>query len=335
MHSLLLGNGINRLSKQLDWLAVLQKLADSVPGAHAIRHSERKPLSLFFEELCSVRSVSITSRQAEREIKKNISGLLIAAQPDQLLPEFTKLFSVILTTNYDHAVESSISGPLYQSANVMPESRYSLFRRTVAEKKTIWHIHGDIYHAESILLGYDHYAGYLQKIRNYQVGGLTQEQIKHLVRNMPAVSRDNPSSHNLFSWVDHFLRDHLHIVGLGLDFTEIDLWWLLVYKKRRDKKTGLTFYYWIQIAGQTLAEDVPQISLLQSLGVRLHTVNASNYREGYEKILLLIKQNMIDHPMLLDHQAGQTKEYQLAVGTPVSSGKKKDLQLSLKLPRMK
>lgn len=336
MHSLLLGNGINRLSKQLDWLAILKALADSVPNADEIRHFERKPLSLFFEELCSAASISTPSRQAEIEIKRKISSLLKEASPEPLLKEFTDVFSVILTTNYDHAIESTIAGPLYRAACLMQESRYSLFRRTLASSKVIWHIHGDIYYPETILLGYDHYAGYLQKIRNYQVGGLTQDQIKSLIKHTPAISRNEITSVHLFSWVDHFLRDHLHIVGLGLDFTEIDLWWLLVYKRRRTKKTGLTFYYAIKIPGETDIEDEPHLSLLRSLDVQLHVVYSNNYREGYEKILGLLKENMSAYPKLLKGRAqtansGKLDEIKL---TDLVS-REKSRQLALRLFRRK
>ncbi len=333
MHSLLLGNGINRLSEQLDWMGVLRSLADSTPGAEQIRHFERKPLSLFFEELCSALSVSLPSRQAEYQIKKKISDLLKPAPPPPLLAEYADLFDVILTTNYDHAIESAIAGPLYQTACLMPESRYSLFRRTRANSKIIWHIHGDVNYAETILLGYDHYAGYLQKIRNYQVGPLTQEQIRSLYRHGPSITRNDAESVHLFSWIDHFLRDHLHIVGLGLDFTEIDLWWLLVYKKRRTKQTGMTFYYCIEVPGQKKVEDEPHFSLLKSLGVQLHVVHADGYQEGYEKILELIKANMAEHPTLLKLVSAITVSDAVDNGSNLRVGSEnRNPQLRLRFP---
>jgi hypothetical protein len=300
MHTLLLGNGINRLLAQLDWMSILDRLADSVPGAENVRHLEQKPLSMYFEELCAIAAISKPFRNAEIDIKRRIAGLLQHVAPNPLLHDFVDLFPVILTTNYDHAIEEAIAGPLYERRAFMPESRYSLFRRSIADSKVVWHIHGDILYPETILLGYDHYSGYLQKIRNYQTGPMPHEMIKCLLANHPDISRTDPACVNLFSWVDHFLRDHLHIVGLGLDFTEMDLWWLLVYKRRKNRVTGLTFYYQIEISEENDEQFHPHLSLLRSLGVEVQTVFACTYRSGYEKILELVRDNMAAHPTLLD-----------------------------------
>ena len=48
----------------------------------------------------------------------------------------------------------------------------------------------------------------------------------------------------VYSWLDVFLRDDIHIVGLGLDCTEIDLWWAVTYKARKKAQgfhVGRTF----------------------------------------------------------------------------------------------
>jgi hypothetical protein len=36
----------------------------------------------------------------------------------------------------------------------------------------------------------------------------------------------------IFSWVDHFFVSEMHIIGLGLNFHETDLWWLITYRAR-------------------------------------------------------------------------------------------------------
>ena len=44
------------------------------------------------------------------------------------------------------------------------------------------------------------------------------------------------------SWVDYFLIGNVTIVGLGMDFSEFDLWWLVNAKKRRFPDTHINFY---------------------------------------------------------------------------------------------
>ncbi len=51
------------------------------------------------------------------------------------------------------------------------------------------------------------------------------------------------------SWVDLFFSHDIHIVGLGLDFIEIHLWWLLTYRSRvlnghkLPRKNKIYYYY--------------------------------------------------------------------------------------------
>jgi len=92
----------------------------------------------------------------------------------------------------------------------------------------------------------------------------------------------------------------------------------------------MTFYYCIQVLGQPNVEEAPYFSLLRSQGVHLEVVHADNYFEGYEKILLFIKNNITEYPHLLisprscaddimspcrgaDHQRARTKSPQLAL----------------------
>ena len=44
--------------------------------------------------------------------------------------------------------------------------------------------------------------------------------------------RLNSKNFAVKSWIDHFFFSNVHILGLGLDFSEIDLWWILDRRKR-------------------------------------------------------------------------------------------------------
>lgn len=299
MHALLIGNGLNRLSLGLDWTALINQLAVDIGVAHRMQRIDGKPLSLVFEELCAHSSGS-TFRSVEMRVKRQISLLAGRARVTELHRRFVNAFEVILTTNYDDTLEQALGWPLFESSCFFPESRYSLFRRCKAGGKELWHIHGESAKPESILLGYDHYAGYLQKIRNYLTDELRQKKTGEVIRS-PLKGGAQAFEHWgwKYSWVDHFLRDHLHIVGFGIDFTEIDIWWLLLHKRRRRNITGHTFYYEVVRPGSESAIS-PQLSVLESLGVRTHRISAATYEAGYAAILDRISVNVAAFPALLD-----------------------------------
>jgi hypothetical protein len=132
-------------------------------------------------------------------------------------------FKNILTTNYDYTLESAGD---YQAFNCSAknETKYSIHRRQCAGESSIWHIHGEERTAGSILLGYEHYAAYIQQMRNYVNG--TDE------KNDTISNQVTLSTNNAISWIDLFFTKDIFILGLGLDYTEIDLWWLLTYRAR-------------------------------------------------------------------------------------------------------
>lgn len=92
------------------------------------------------------------------------------------------------------------------------------------ENHKIWHIHGSQSRPGSITLGYEHYGGYLQKMRNY-VTSFT-------VGLSPLSRRIKADAVNYESWMDFFFTHDIYILGLNLDFVEMHLWWLLTYRAR-------------------------------------------------------------------------------------------------------
>jgi hypothetical protein len=294
MHSLLLGNGINRVAMQRGWNEILQELARTFDGLDLIAGIEAKPLSMFIEELCARSSLSF--QKAEHAVKVEFARLLKQIQSVEAHEKICSQFSVIMTTNYDFTIEEVFAGPLHSPTFLAPESRYSLFRRHTAGTKDVWHVHGDVARPGSMVLGFDHYAGYLQKIRNYvtdsvEVKGQPHGRVGSPVKGGNLEFTENRS---VYSWVDYFLRDHMHIVGLGLDFTEIDLWWLLLHKRRRRHQTGQVFYYHVSLdieAGET-----PVTSLLRSLSVNVVPVVAGSYHDCYLKVADLIERQIAFFP---------------------------------------
>jgi hypothetical protein len=89
---------------------------------------------------------------------------------------------------------------------------------------------------------------------------------------------------NNSTWVDIFLTNDIYILGAGLDFEELDIWWLLSYRNREllERKNDInspaqnTKIIYIDI----VAEEYDDTKMLQEL---------SSYDEQLSKVKELVK----------------------------------------------
>lgn len=285
--SILVGNGVNLLSDSLaSWRHVLEELADSVGQNHIMDLWEHKPFSLLYEEI-ALRS-GFRAKDDEFGLKQRVADSVSKLKPNR----YHKLIleaapTHVVTTNYDYSLELS-AGDKGKRANLKRESRYNVFRSRVAGGKRVWHIHGEVDAPNTITLGHEQYSGQLQQLRNYatssrkstaktkspfKVGNLTFERTERV-----------------YSWIDVFFRDDIHIIGLSLDYTEIDLWWLLAYKERLRQMSGFqvgktTFHHLRERPDNERTE--AKLGILHSLGVEVETEEIRNgdYEPAYERIL--------------------------------------------------
>ena len=281
--SFFLGNGINRLTdNSSSWESVLRSLAESVNELNLISPPfNEKPFTLVFEEifLRSARASGVTEINL-----KNRAAKLIKEIPGNVFHSkfINSGVNHIITTNYDYNFEKSESEKIMK-ANVQPETKYSLYRRRIQNSVNIWHIHGESSVANSLMLGHEHYSGALQKMRSY----LTRKKIIS-----PFMLGDNLFDENGkdYSWVDVFLRDNIHIIGFSLDYTEIDIWWLLSYKERlnlQNKTVGETYFY--HFYDKDLEnKELAKLDLLESFGVTVikkMVKDKNSYDEEYQNLL--------------------------------------------------
>jgi hypothetical protein len=280
---LFIGNGPNRLYGQSNsWEQLLLDLAEHAGKSGIIKHLIRyKPLSLVFEEIC-VLSQRI-SRISELEIKRK-AAKLVKNIPSNEMHQRIVYSGVkhIITTNYDYNIESK-SEDKHVKANVRKETKYSLFRRRKVGTQYVWHIHGEANFPNTLTMGHEQFSGSLQKIRSYT----TSSKKKRFPERSPFID-GNPhfDTSNDYAWVDVFLRDDVYILGFGLDYTEIDIWWLLSYKERlklfKGYSVGKTEYYEFY-NGDMDKEDEAKLSILKSLGVNVHAIEVDgNYEKAYD-----------------------------------------------------
>lgn len=159
--------------------------------------------------------------------------------------------------------------------------------------KHFWHIHGDRNHLSSITLGYEHYSGYLQQMRNYIATGTSYTNLKLL----PLIKRiDTGRLTETYSWLDFFFTKDVYIFGLTLDFIEIHLWWLLTYRQRtiRSQKIPLknqVIYFYPEKLENTIRH---KLQLLNSYEIKTISISLDpNVTDYYLCILNKIANNEI------------------------------------------
>ena len=278
---LLLGNGINRLSNEYSWSDLLDELIKATGKSEVITYREEKPFTLLYEEIY-LRTLKHLQCK-EIRLKKKIANLVLSKfTPNEFHTKFLNLnVEHILTTNYDYNLERSSYNDHGKAANVLTERKYNLFRRRNVNDRYIWHIHGEADAPNSITLGHEHYVGYLQKMGNYLKDKITskrkgeQKEIRSPIQM--AIHRQKEirafdKAKTIYSWVDLFLMNDVYILGLSLDYTEIDLWWLMIFKARLKRETGFpygnTTYYTFYPHTFDKKEEA-KLSIIESFGINV------------------------------------------------------------------
>jgi hypothetical protein len=289
---LFIGNGINRLQGTTDysWEQVLKELALKVKDESVLELKEEKPFTLIYEAL---RTKLFKQKGGyDYELKNHVATTLGRMTPNAYHNKFLNIgVRHILTPNYDYSFENSMELEVPHS-NISRETRYSAFRRTLVGSTYIWHIHGEIEVPESIMLGFEHYGGYLQKIRSHIIppkkpSSISKGEAKKRIRKKQHVS-----------WVDLFLKSDVHILGFSMDYSEIDIWWLLSFKAQYEAKYKMhpsrTFYHsWSNINANN--KEKAKLQLLESLGVQVYQkYEIGSYQECYDSFIDSFKSGLYD-----------------------------------------
>ena len=285
--TLFLGNGINLLETEnkVSWKGILNDLAQKVGGHSLLEMQEDKPFTLIYETLC-LNFIQKNNIKQDLSFKQYISNLMLRMTPNNFHTKFLELgVKNIITTNYDYSFEKT-NCIQYCRHDLKSESRYSAYRRTKVGNTYIWHIHGEIELSRSIMLGYEHYGGYLQKIRKYVLPSQSQKEGKE--KNIANLKRifDREQTN---SWVDLFLRDDVSILGFSLDYSEIDIWWLLVFKSQCKARYGIDpgktiYYHWTD--KKVNNRDEAKLQLLKALGVDVHSkYEVTSFCSCYDEFL--------------------------------------------------
>jgi hypothetical protein len=248
--ALLLGNGVNLLdsNQSISWGALLLELNSKFLQGDQL-NNPFKPFPLAFEEILHHKFTEgdrkSDTKNLQKAIRHNIERQLKGkAGFNEVHKKFAMLgYSDILTTNYDYGIQKSIDEGFLESkkklAKNKQERRYSLKRRYQFEfpSLTVWHIHGELfdsrlhsvssksYPEESIMIGYEHYASYLERIQKNIKG----ESGKRKIENQSLMVRLKEGMPSPF-WTDILFTHDVDIIGQGFDFSENHLWWLITHR---------------------------------------------------------------------------------------------------------
>ena len=267
--ALLIGNGPNRCYEDRESPIAWSNLLKDFAQRKNVEFHENNSFPLEFEcmvnAICSqnteLSSVEVIN-EAKENIVKTVESLRIVDDPIHC--RFTELdIDEILTTNYDYYLEKSYA----PDARITPgrEDKFSLKRCCEINGKRFRHIHGEALKPKTMCLGYEHYAGTVQHMREYV-------KSNHFEENFASNASFDPLTLPGKSWIDLMFTHNVHIVGLRLEMCEIDLWWLLTYRaylyymsefSRKRVKNTITFY-------DTTPRSEDEIEYQRALFTRMH-----------------------------------------------------------------
>ena len=246
---LLLGNGLNRMFKGGSWDDLLNALRDEkkyplAQEKYIIPNGFKAPMLANGDLKTKISEYIKDDKNQDKIYSCNSNELLEVVRAFALLP-----FDFILTTNYSYELELALSNVQVSDekkikkllANIgdsKAESKYAMrtFNRVSNKdyERDIWHIHGEYRKPDSIILGQYYYGNLLTKY---------SESLKNTyISTEKSVKTEKPKKIN--TWTEAFMLGDVYIVGLGMDFSEVDLWWLLEKKKiNQNNYAGSTYFY--------------------------------------------------------------------------------------------
>ncbi len=284
---LLAGNGISDAQK-ISWKNILSfvqdKLVESkqIEAENKIEAFENLSPTIFLESLCKRISDS-------KEIQKLVKEYI--ADKSNFVHKLWNLYNVILTTNFDNnLVINKVKLLENESDPKEKELTYKdkfLYRRLDftydKHQKTIFFIHGYFKQPSTICLSFEQYTKNLKRIEDFVIQDYSEKNFEKK-KNRKSVS-----------WLEYFFKDNttIDILGLSLCNDEIDLWWILNYRKtilNRLKNNQINYY---DLKDDCFADEKTKsvhsakLKSLESFGINIvYVEKASDYNSDFYSLCL-------------------------------------------------
>lgn len=272
------GNGINLLGKGESWDNVLMQLSEGkiLPpiGSNTLKYeyvvlNKEKYLTRPFGSDIGVTFtvggvLELEAIDVEYDIiKKRLADRLSRLKVSDF-PFYKKLANLeadnYITTNYESFIKDTLIEKGYnpqEPLNPCIKERPHYILSNGSHKIRFWNIHGNIEWHKSMMLGLYEYCDYIRGFNK-----LFKEE---------------------YSWLNAMLTSNVFILGFGLGYEEIDLWYFLVSRKRiiRDKKilANKIIIYVLEDKGY----DIGKIKMLEALDVEVELIPFDWSEDAYQK----------------------------------------------------
>lgn len=239
-----LGNGLNQSFGSESW--------DKIIGFIYSKNNHSWSLDEIKDIPSNMKIVVASANNVNVEMKE-LSGRSKVKLPSKEYVSFINdkvyslSFSNIITTNYTYELEQSV----YSTYSMNPQNRcryktkegtdrennlmlfrYNRLELPNGQEKKIWHIHGELCKPQSMIMGHYYYGYLLSYLHQY-----ISSQMGNWKR---CINNDEPIA--VKSWIDLFLLGNVYVVGFGMDFSEMDFWWLACLKQREFNNTSINVY---------------------------------------------------------------------------------------------
>ena len=307
--TLLIGNGLNQCLKGgLPWGDLLQQIARN----YGVAYRSDIPMPLEFERLINVHLQHNPSDAADiyNRVKQDVANLVkTAVFPEEAIHRELRNLKIdsLITTNYDLFLEYVWDDHFIPFIN--KSTKY--LRNSVGKINGIdfFHAHGCVTVPSTICLGYEHYMGTIERIRN----DINRTKDTVGCMNIAAILKGIMEPSN--TWAEKIYTTNVHIIGFGLYECEADFWWLLTHRASMyyANKGGqnlirntITYYDVFDDLPKNTKEKIEaalireketnkKYALLAGMHVRIKQYRLSDtqtgtYEEAYQKIINDIKQ---------------------------------------------
>lgn len=232
---LLMGNGLTR-NTGYTWHDFIKSCAKENAEIEKYKKGDT------FQVPNTILSLAVMESDDELRHKKYISKLKkIKYTPNLYIDRLIKIpFDSILTTNYTYEIEYAMknsypglsdNAKAYYSKSSENDAKYLIHTYNRFENfPPVWHIHGETRRKSSLILSHEEYARETNKIVEY---------CNSRKNYYEKYSQDI----HVKSWIDYFILGDIYILGLGFDFSEFDLWWLINRRVREKSPKGNIYFY--------------------------------------------------------------------------------------------
>ena len=268
---LLLGNGLNRAYNGKSW----DQLLDSIKEAEEFPLNAEKYIMPMPLKAAMLTNNKLASKM--REIVKNANPsdnghkeqkitwqdfTMTNPEMRRQIRRIVKHFDYVLTTNYSYEIEMALLETENLSAKQIAkymsfheidnaQTKFLINTYNCVKDTPIWHIHGEARKPDSMIIGSAFYGKLLKRCIERIDGTVTSKSNEQGKTERKQVGKEqeyrrnyrNKQSQKIGSWIDAFVLGDVYILGLGLDFSESDLWWLIDYKSQNKDLFGHTYFY--------------------------------------------------------------------------------------------